>query len=87
VSTTLYVSNLPFTATEHSLLAKFAKFGPVVSVRLARNPKTGASERCGHIEMERDADAQNALNWLNFTDFDGRVMSVIRAVASSTVRH
>jgi RNA recognition motif-containing protein len=86
VSTTLYVSNLPFTATEDTLLVKFKKFGTVVSVKLNRNALTGNSERTGFVEMQTDAEAQRALNWLNFADFDGRLMSVIRAVAPAAVR-
>lgn len=87
MSTTLYVSNLPFTATEEMLLTKFGKFGSVVSVKLTRNAVTGYSERCGFIEMDTDQGAQVALNWLNFADFDGRLMSVIRAVAPAPVRN
>jgi RNA recognition motif-containing protein len=87
VSTTLYVSNLPFTATEETLLVKFGKFGTVVSVKLNRNVNTGNSERTGFVEMQTDAQAQSALNWLNFADFDGRLMSVIRAVAPAAVRN
>ncbi len=82
MSSTLYVNNLPFTATEETLLAKFARFGTVISVKLNRNALTGLSDRCGSVEMRTDADAQNALTWLNFADFDGRVMSVIRARAA-----
>ncbi len=86
MSTTLYVSNLPFTATEDMLLAKFGKFGTVISVKLNRNAVTGYSERCGFVEMRTDIDAQTALNGLNFADFDGRLMSVIRAVTPAAVR-
>jgi len=82
----LYVSNLPFTATEETLVAKFGKFGTVVSVKLNRNATTGQTDRCGFVEMGTDADAQKALNWLNYADFDGRLMSVTRAVAPVPVR-
>ena len=82
VSSTLYVNNLPSTATEETLLEKFAKFGTVVSVKLNRNALTGFSDRCGFVEMRTDAEAQKALTWLNFADFDGRVVSVIRAAAA-----
>jgi cold-inducible RNA-binding protein len=87
VGTTLYVSNLPLTATEETLLLKFKKFGTVVSVKLNRNALTGTSERTGLVEMQTDAEAQSALNWLNFADFDGRLMSVIRAVTPTAVRN
>jgi len=80
MNTTLYVNNLPFTATEDTIRAKFAMFGTVLSVKLNRNLLTGASDRCGFVKMKTDADAAKALAWLNFANFDGRVMSVIRAV-------
>jgi RNA recognition motif-containing protein len=86
MSTTLFVSNLPFTATEDSLVTKFGQFGIVVSVKLNRNALTGNSDRCGFVEMQTDADAQKAVNWLNYANFDGRLMSVTRAVASVPVR-
>ncbi|HET7133314.1 MAG TPA: RNA-binding protein [Gammaproteobacteria bacterium] len=80
------MNNLPFTATEETVLAKFAKFGIVVSVKLNRNALTGVSDRCGFVEMRTDAEAQNALRWLNFASYDGRVLSVIRAVAAVSPR-
>jgi RNA recognition motif-containing protein len=85
VSSTLYVNNLPFTATEETLRAKFAIFGTVVSVKLNRNALTGLTDRCGFVEMNTDAEAEKALTWLNFANFDGRVMSVIRAVRAVIV--
>ena len=80
MSRTLYVNNLPLTATEETLKAKFARFGTVVSVKLNRNADTGVSDRCGFVEMDSHAEAEKALAWLNFANFDGRVMSVVRAV-------
>ena len=58
---------------------------PSISVT-NRNAVTGYSERCGFVEMRTDFDAQTALNGLNFADFDGRLMSVIRAVTPAAVR-
>ena len=83
MSRTLYVNNLPFTATEETLRAKFAKFGTVDSVKLSRNSLTGASDRCGFVEMHTHDEAEKALAWLNFANFDGRIMSVIRAVRAA----
>ena len=34
------------------------------------------------VEMQTAADAQKAINGLNFADFDGRLMSVYRTVAA-----
>jgi RNA recognition motif-containing protein len=81
VSTTLYVSNLPLAATEEALAGKFGKFGAVVSVKLDRESGAGRGRRGAFIEMQTAADAKEAINGLNLTSYDGRLMSVYRAVA------
>ena len=82
MSTMLYVSNLPFSATEEVLTGKFGRFGAVVSVKLDRDAGTGASRRGAFVEMRTTADAQKAINGLNFADFDGRLMSVYKRFAA-----
>ena len=78
---TLYVSNLPLSATEEVLTTKFGKFGAVVCVKFDRDVGTGHSRRGAFVEMRTAADAQQAINGLNLADFDGRLMSVYRALA------
>ena len=80
MSSMLYVSNLPFSATEETLGDKFRKFGAVLSVRITRDPATGVSRRCGFIEMGTTGDAQKAVNGLNLAEYDGRIMSVFKAL-------
>jgi RNA recognition motif-containing protein len=82
VSTTLYVSNLPFAATEELLASKFGKFGTVISVRINRDAATGITRRSGYVEMATAAEADSAVSWLNLADFDGRVMSVNRTLTA-----
>ena len=82
MSTTLYVSNLPLSTTEEVLAGKFGHFGTVVSVKLDRDAGTGNSRRGAFVEMRTAADAQKAINGLNFANFDGRLMSVYKAVAA-----
>ena len=82
MSTTLYVSNLPFSTTEEALAGKFGNFGTVVSVKLDRGASLGVRLKGAFVEMQTAADAQKAINGLNFADFDGRLMSVYRAVAA-----
>jgi RNA recognition motif-containing protein len=79
VSTTLYASNLPFTATEETLASKFEQFGCVVSVRIERDA-TGASRRSAFIEMETTVGARRAIEGLNLAKFEGRIVSVYAAV-------
>ena len=62
MSTMLFVSNLPISATEDSLVIKFARFGTVVSAKLNRDSATGHSKRSGFVEMKTSAEAQIAIN-------------------------
>jgi len=56
----LFVGNLPWTATNADLEAKFAEFGTVLSVRVITDSMTGRSKGFGFVDME-DADAQKAI--------------------------
>ena len=78
MSTRLYVSNLPLSATVDALTTRFCRFGSVVSVAL----ETPASRRGAFVEMKTTADALNAIAALNLSDFDGRLVSVYLALAS-----
>jgi RNA recognition motif-containing protein len=78
MSTTLYVNNLPPSATDETLGVKFAQFGPVISARVNRDPGTGRSLGSGVVEMQTAGGAQAAIERLNFADYDGRLMSVRR---------
>jgi RNA recognition motif-containing protein len=82
VSTRLYAGNLPLSATAEMLAAKFAKFGAVLSVTLDRNGITGVSRRGAFVEMRDSVEATRAIQALNLASFDGRLMSVYRAVAA-----
>ena len=79
MGTTLYASNLPFTATEETLVSKFESFGSVLSVRIERDSQ-GTSLRSAFIEMETAAGAQRAIEGLNLANFEGRTVSVYAAV-------
>lgn len=80
MSTMLHASNLPLSATEEGLAIKFAKFGPVLSVRLER--EGSVMRRRAFVEMQTDVGARRAIEALNLADFDGRLMSVYAAVAA-----
>jgi RNA recognition motif-containing protein len=82
VSTLLHVTNLPISATEELLTAKFGQFGGVVSARITRDA-AGRSLRAGFVEMQTAAGAKAAIDRLNLADFDGRLMSVYKALASA----
>ncbi len=75
----LYVGNLPDSATEQDLSAKFAAFGIVKSVKLITDRDAGRTRGFGFIEMMSEAAAHAAIDSLNGTDYDGRPMKVNEA--------
>lgn len=81
MSTLLHVANLPISATEEMLTAKFGQFGAVVSARITRDA-AGRSLRAGFVEMSTDEGATAAVARLNLANFDGRLMAVYRAITS-----
>ena len=79
MSTRLYVSNLPLSATEQMLTIRFGTIGSVVSVQL--EPVARASRRGAFVEMTSSSDAHRAIAALNLSDFDGRLVSVYLALS------
>ena len=86
MGTMLFVSNLPLSATEDSLVTRFTRFGTVLSAKLNRD-SVGQSQRSGFVEMKTAAEAQTAINGLNLADYDGRLISVYKAVATAAIRN
>jgi RNA recognition motif-containing protein len=75
----LYVGNLPYSATEEGLAAKFAECGRVESAKLITDRQTGQSKGFGFVEMSSDAEAQAAIDKFNGTSYEGRPMRVNEA--------
>jgi RNA recognition motif-containing protein len=75
----LYVGNLPFSATDDSLLDAFSQFGKVESAKIITDKMSGRSKGFGFVEMSSDAEANTAINSLNGKDFGGRNMMVSEA--------
>ena len=74
----LFVGNLPFTASEDELRDLFAAYGTVESVRLITDRETGKPRGFGFVEMA-DNEAARAIQELNGKDFDGRALRVNEA--------
>jgi len=79
MSTMLYVSNLPLTATAEALSTRFREFGNVLSVAL--QPQRRVNRRGAFVEMVSGTAAQKAIAALNLSEFDGRLVSVYLALA------
>jgi RNA recognition motif-containing protein len=76
--TKLYVGNLPFSATDETVRALFAKHGTVEKVSLITDRDSGRPRGFGFVEMS-NADAARAMQALNGTEFDGRAIKVNEA--------
>ena len=75
----LYVGNLPFSATEADIHAKFATCGTVESAKLITDRDTGQSKGFGFVEMSTDSEAQAATQAMNGASLDGRQIKVSEA--------
>ncbi len=78
MSKSIYVGNLPWSATEDQVQALFAEYGAVLSVKLINDRETGRARGFGFVEME-DADALAAIEALDNHDFGGRTLRVNEA--------
>ncbi len=74
----IYVGNLPWSATEEEVQTLFASHGTVHSVKLISDRETGRARGFGFVEMD-DADAANAVQALDGTNFGGRTLRVNEA--------
>ncbi len=76
--TTIYVGNLPFTATEDEVRSLFEKHGKVESVKLINDRETGRPRGFGFVEMA-SSDAQTAISQMNGFNMGGRPLRVNEA--------
>lgn len=75
----LYIGNLSYRATEDDLTKKFSEVGQCVSVKIIVDKFTGRSKGFAFVEMEKDEEAQEAIDKLNGTAMYGRGMIVSEA--------
>jgi RNA recognition motif-containing protein len=68
--TTIYVGNLPATATENELRKMFEKYGGVNSIRLL------SQRGLAYVELDRD-EAHAAVDGLRGEQIDGRTVDVV----------
>ena len=82
---TLYVGNLPFSATEDDLRNLFSQYGIIHSVKMITDRETGKPRGFGFVEIEQDG-ANAAVEALNGADFQGRNLRVNEAREKTTSR-
>jgi RNA recognition motif-containing protein len=76
--TTIYVGNLPFSATEADIKVLFERHGKVDSVKLINDRETGKPRGFCFVEMP-GAEAQAAIQGLNGYQMNGRPLRVNEA--------
>jgi len=76
--TTLYVGNLPFSATEAEVRELFEQHGKVDSVKLINDRDTGRPRGFCFVDMPAE-DAQKATAGLNGFEMNGRALRVNEA--------
>ena len=74
----IYVGNLPFTASDSEVRDTFAEYGNVINVSLPTDRETGRPRGFGFVEMD-DGDAATAIQALDGTAFGGRDLRVNEA--------
>ena len=72
----IYVSGLSYGMSDADLEALFAELGEVTSAKVILDRETGRSRGFGFVEMSNDAEGQKAIDQLNQTEHDGKVISV-----------
>ena len=75
---TIYLGNLPFSATEEQVAELFGQHGEVQKVSLVSDRETGQSRGFGFVEMPIE-DADRAIDALDGFDYEGRTLRVNEA--------
>ena len=61
----LFVAGLPYDLDDAELEEIFEKFGKVISAKVSMDRETGKSRGFGFVQMEKEADAKDAIEHLN----------------------
>ena len=75
----IYIENLNYRVKEADLQQVIEEYGAVESVKIIKDRETGKSKGFAFIEMNNDAQAKQAIEELNGSEFEGRTMIVKEA--------
>jgi RNA recognition motif-containing protein len=74
----IFVGNLPWSATDEELKQKFSEFGTVISARIMMDKMTNKSRGFGFVDME-DADMEKAIAGMSGKKWGDRELTVNEA--------
>lgn len=72
----IYISNLNYSVTDEQLSELFSAYGEISSAKVIMDRETGRSRGFGFVEMNSDEDGQKAIDSLNQSEFEGKVINV-----------
>ena len=75
----IYVGNLPYSTSESALKDLFGAYGEVLTAKIIKDKMTNKSKGFGFIEMADHSSGLAAINALQGTRLDGRVLKISEA--------
>ncbi len=82
----LYVGDLHPAVTESLLYNKFSQAGPVLSIRVCRDAITRRSLGYAYVNFQQPADAERALDTMNFDSLSGKPIRIMWSQRDPTIR-
>eukprot|EP00029_Vermamoeba_vermiformis_P005390 TRINITY_DN185_c0_g1_i2.p3 TRINITY_DN185_c0_g1~~TRINITY_DN185_c0_g1_i2.p3 ORF type:complete len:166 (-),score=30.60 TRINITY_DN185_c0_g1_i2:987-1484(-) len=83
----LHVSGLSQRTRDIDLENRFAKYGKVIDCKVVRDKRSGMGRGYAFVTMENDQAAEESINALNKSEFEGHTISVERVCTAHIYIH